>query len=86
MATSGKRGQLPIEEVERRAYELYLERGGEDGRDLEDWVRAEDEIAAQLEAKGLETKRTAEPIGVRAEDRDAPKSFENRPLTKQAGR
>ena len=25
----------------QRAYELYLARGGEDGRDLEDWLTAE---------------------------------------------
>lgn len=35
-----------IDEVIRhRAYELYEERGREDGRDLEDWFRAEAEIA-----------------------------------------
>jgi hypothetical protein len=27
-----------------RAYELYLARGGEDGRDLEDWLTAEREL------------------------------------------
>jgi hypothetical protein len=29
------------EEIARRAYELYLQRGGEQGKDVEDWVRAE---------------------------------------------
>ena len=28
----------------QRAYELYLARGGEDGRDLEDWLIAEREL------------------------------------------
>jgi hypothetical protein len=28
----------------QRAYELYLARGGEDGRDLEDWLTAEREL------------------------------------------
>ena len=32
------------EEITRRAYRLYLERGGEHGRDVEDWVRAEKEL------------------------------------------
>ena len=32
------------EAVRARAYELYLERGGEHGRDVEDWSRAEEEI------------------------------------------
>jgi Protein of unknown function (DUF2934) len=30
--------------LEQRAYELYLARGGEDGRDLEDWLTAEREL------------------------------------------
>jgi hypothetical protein len=28
----------------QRAYELYLARGGEDGRDLDDWLTAEREL------------------------------------------
>ena len=34
----------PEEEVRRRAYELYLERGEEPGHELEDWTRAEREL------------------------------------------
>ena len=33
------------EEIARRAYELYLQRGGEQGKDVEDWVRAEKELS-----------------------------------------
>lgn len=33
------------EQIRRRAYELYEQRGREDGSDLEDWYRAEAEIA-----------------------------------------
>jgi hypothetical protein len=32
------------ERIEQRAYELYLERGGEDGDDLADWLAAEKEL------------------------------------------
>jgi hypothetical protein len=32
------------ERIRRRAYELYVARGREDGHDLEDWLRAESEI------------------------------------------
>src|ERR1700684_4550771 len=32
------------QEIRRRAYELYLERGEEPGRDLEDWLQAEREL------------------------------------------
>jgi hypothetical protein len=35
----------PTEErIRERAYELYLERGGEPGRDVEDWLLAEQEL------------------------------------------
>jgi hypothetical protein len=43
-------------EVEKRAYELYMQRGATDGNDLEDWLIAEREIAARArrERTGLE--------------------------------
>ena len=34
------------EEIKRRAYEIYIERGKEPGRDLEDWLQAERELAS----------------------------------------
>jgi hypothetical protein len=38
-------GKLPTaEQIELRAYELYLERGCEDGSDLVDWLAAEREL------------------------------------------
>jgi hypothetical protein len=35
------------EQVRVRAYELYEQRGREDGHDIEDWIQAEAEILAQ---------------------------------------
>ena len=35
------------EQVRVRAYELYEQRGREDGHDVEDWTQAEAEILAQ---------------------------------------
>ena len=35
---------LRAEQIEQRAYELYLQRGGEDGHDLADWLVAEKEL------------------------------------------
>jgi len=32
------------DEIEFRAYQMYLERGGEHGRDVEDWLQAEREL------------------------------------------
>ncbi len=34
----------PEDEIRRRAYELYEQRGREDGHDVEDWLRAEEEV------------------------------------------
>jgi hypothetical protein len=34
------------QEIRRRAYEIYLERGEEPGHDLEDWLQAERELAS----------------------------------------
>ena len=33
-----------VEEIRFRAYELYVERGGGDGMDFEDWLQAEQEL------------------------------------------
>jgi hypothetical protein len=33
------------EEIAHRAYELYLQRSGEQGKDVEDWIRAEKELS-----------------------------------------
>jgi Protein of unknown function (DUF2934) len=41
------------EEIRRRAYEIYLERGGQDGGELDDWLQAEHELkaAATMESR-----------------------------------
>jgi len=36
-----------LEQIARRAYELYLWRGREDGHDLDDWLQAEAEIKGE---------------------------------------
>jgi hypothetical protein len=33
------------EQIRARAFELYLERGGEPGHELEDWLQAEFEVS-----------------------------------------
>jgi hypothetical protein len=42
-------------EVQVRAYELYEQRGKEDGHDLEDWLQAEAELtrAARSQIRGM---------------------------------
>lgn len=43
---------LPREErIRRRAYELYLRRGNQQGSDIDDWLQAEREILSVLAAR-----------------------------------
>jgi hypothetical protein len=38
-------GNVPTsEEIQSRAYQIYMERGGADGSELEDWLQAEREL------------------------------------------
>jgi hypothetical protein len=44
--TAGSTSDLQ-EQIRRRAYELYEERGRENGHDLADWLQAESEVRQQ---------------------------------------
>ena len=49
--TPAKEEMLPLEErIRQRAHEIYLQRGGDEGSELEDWLRAEGEMQ-QAEGK-----------------------------------
>ncbi len=39
------------EEIRRRAYEIYLERGEQPGRELDDWLQAERELEGRVLAQ-----------------------------------
>ena len=49
-STQAKTGEVSLgnstrdEEIRRRAYEIYLERGEQPGRELDDWFQAEREL------------------------------------------
>ncbi|MGA3328474.1 MAG: DUF2934 domain-containing protein [Terriglobia bacterium] len=45
------------ESVSSRAYELYERRGADHGRDLEDWVKAENEVLSPLIEQKLKLSR-----------------------------
>jgi hypothetical protein len=47
------------EEIELRAHQIYAERGGADGRDVEDWLQAEREL---LDEKYGKTGRMAKAV------------------------
>jgi len=46
------------EEIEMRAHEIYVERGGTHGQDVEDWLQAEHELLEKYEM-GLKAKAAA---------------------------
>jgi hypothetical protein len=53
-ATLGARSAHPTTEsrmnrIARRAHEIYEARGGEHGKDMEDWLNAERQIDAEIE-------------------------------------
>jgi len=44
MASSAEANTELQEQIRARAYELYEQRGGESGHELDDWLQAEDEV------------------------------------------
>jgi hypothetical protein len=44
------------EEIELRAYEIYLKRGSENGDELDDWLAAEKELTESLQMDAHEAK------------------------------
>ena len=45
------RGNPDPDRVAQRAYQLYQERGGGDGRDMDDWFSAERELSRRGESR-----------------------------------
>jgi hypothetical protein len=43
-AAAGPDGKSAHDEIRRRAYEIYLERGGQPGGEIDDWLQAEREL------------------------------------------
>ena len=47
--TSARKSPL-TEDIERRAYDLYISRGGADGNDMDDWLQAERQVLEELKS------------------------------------
>jgi hypothetical protein len=45
------------EHIRERAYEIYLERGGDDGRALDDWLQAEMELEKSYGGEAARRKK-----------------------------
>jgi hypothetical protein len=63
------------EQIQRRAYELFLERGAEPGRDSEDWFAAEQEFS-NLVPRDVPPKLEALPQQDVYKSSDAPRNIE----------
>ena len=53
---TGNRASQPqpsrLARIAQRAHEIYDARGGQDGKDMDDWLQAEREIDAEIDAAG----------------------------------
>jgi hypothetical protein len=48
--TTSKLAETPSEqEIALRAYEIYLDRGQADGRDLDDWLEAKRQLTSEMD-------------------------------------
>ena len=54
-----------VEEIRLRAYQKYIERGGTDGQDLDDWLLAEQELVQT--GKAEQATARPDPIGESAQ-------------------
>jgi hypothetical protein len=54
------------EQIARRAYEIFIERGQPEGRDLEHWLEAERQLRAAGQGKTAAQTVSATPSPIRA--------------------
>jgi len=57
------------EQIELRAYELYLASGCVDGRDLENWLAAEEELRSKPEQHGTALQKNSPVAAQRGKPR-----------------
>jgi hypothetical protein len=50
-SSNGDAGSLDRDRIASRAYELYVERGGRDGQDVDDWLTAERELSGRRKSR-----------------------------------
>jgi hypothetical protein len=60
MSIVGRAQEISRAEIARKAYELYCARGGQNGSEVDDWLRAERELLnAVVEPQKRSTRKTA---------------------------
>jgi hypothetical protein len=56
----------PRETIELRAYQIYLQRGCEQGHDLADWLAGEEQLTRHVESEASESRSGDSPrTGIR---------------------
>lgn len=62
MATQIAAGSKPTQEqISQRAYEIYIERGRPEGRDLEHWLEAERQLSPRNDSSRSQTAAASAP-------------------------
>jgi hypothetical protein len=56
--TENQNGKPTVSEINHRAYEIYLQRGGQQGSDVSDWLNAEQELSNKPVGTAPKTKAT----------------------------
>jgi hypothetical protein len=54
------------QKVAARAYEIYLDRGGQHGRDLDDWLEAESDVLAEAAQQKKISPERIRPSGAKS--------------------
>jgi len=88
MARASRNTEFDIptyEDIARKAYELYIERGGAPGREVDDWLEAERQLVT---IDVIETIETVAVVGIPAEAGEAvaPRAATNGATSKPAAR
>jgi hypothetical protein len=70
---------IPKEQIEQRAYELYLGCGCDGGHDLEHWLAAEEELRQERSSlrESMAKKSRGAAAGFQSEDRTRPYQNQN---------
>lgn len=73
------------EQITQRAYEIYLQRGCPEGKDLENWLEAERQLSAETESGAKDIPAVAEGSRPRA-SRSTPSVGARKTSTRQTAR
>ena len=68
------------EKIASRAYEIYEDRGGQHGRDLDDWLQAETDVVAEAAQQQKISPERMQPSGAKSARASQPVHKTQRPV------